>query len=155
MAIPVYVLVLYGWHFAVFFEAAGQHQVKGGAQLDRISLDELYGMTGNLIQVFWDQGFGGDRGPFGYYRVTSNDVFPNLGLIVQGEATMNNLGFFVQDAWTIGRLTLHLGLRTENEHVPSLLRDPRAPSTASACWRSTTISKPSTLSTGAARRKAQ
>ena len=44
---------------------------------------------------------------------------------------MNNLGLFLQDAWTIGRrLTLHLGLRTENEHVPSLLDDPRAPDTA-------------------------
>jgi hypothetical protein len=34
------------------------------------------------------------------------------------------VGLLAQDAWTIGGLlTLHLGLRTENEHVASLLGD--------------------------------
>jgi hypothetical protein len=114
-----------------YFDAAGRHQVKGGVQFDRIGLDALYGQTGNVIQLYWGQAFSGQRGAFGYYRLTSNDVLPNLGSISQGEAYENNLGLFLQDAWTIGgRLTLQLGLRTENEHVPSLLNDPRAPSTA-------------------------
>ena len=53
------------------------------------------------------------------------------GFITEGDATVSNLGLFVQDAWTIGRrLTVHLGLRTENENVPSLSRDPRIPRTA-------------------------
>jgi hypothetical protein len=114
-----------------YFEAAGRHQLKGGAQFDRIGMDALYGMTGNGISFYWGQAFSGQRGAFGYYQLASNNVLPNLGSITQGEATVNNLGFFLQDAWTIGgRLTLHLGLRTENEHVPSLLDDPRAPDTA-------------------------
>ena len=115
----------------VYFDAAGHHQLKGGVQYDRIGLDMLEGYTGNTLGFYWGQGFSGQRGPFGYYRLGSNDVFPNLGPISQGEASVNNLGFFLQDAWTIGgRLTLHLGLRTENEHVPSLLKDPRAPENA-------------------------
>ena len=37
------------------------------------------------------------RGPLGYYRVTSNDREPNLGVITQGDATVNNVGLFLQD----------------------------------------------------------
>jgi hypothetical protein len=115
----------------LFFSAAGEHQVKGGVQLDRLGLDALDGNTGNVINFFWGQGFAGSRGAFGYYRLTSNNLFPNLGSISQGDATVTNLGLFLQDAWTIGkRLTLHLGLRTENEDVPSLSPDPRVPKTA-------------------------
>ena len=114
-----------------YVDAAGRHQLKGGVQLDRLGLDALYGATGNGIAFYWGRSFSGQRGAFGYYQLGSNNVLPNLGTITQGEATVNNLGLFVQDAWTIGgRLTLHLGLRTENEHVPSLLDDPRAPDTA-------------------------
>ena len=70
-------------------------------------------------------------GPFGYYEVSSNDRLPNRGFIIEGNATVSNLGLFVQDAWTIGRrLTVHLGIRTETEKVPSLSRDPRIPKTA-------------------------
>ena len=51
----------------------------------------------------------------------SNDLLPNRGFITAGKATVNNVGLFLQDEWTLGsRLTLQVGLRTENEHVPSL-----------------------------------
>ena len=96
-----------------------------------MGLDALDGQTGNAINFFWGQSFAGSRGAFGYYRLGSNNFFPNLGSISQGDATVSNLGLFLQDAWTIGsRLTLHLGLRTENEDVPSLSPDPRVPETA-------------------------
>jgi hypothetical protein len=67
-----------------YFDAAGRHQVKGGVQFDRLGLDALFGQTGNVIQLYWGQAFSGQRGPFGYYRVTSNDAFPNLGSISEG-----------------------------------------------------------------------
>ena len=52
------------------------------------------------------------RGTYGYYEV--ND----LGTI--GKAGANIISLYVQDQWQIGdRLTLNLGLRTENEKVPS------------------------------------
>ena len=122
-----------------FFSGAGEHQLKAGVQMDQIGLDQLTGEQGNRLQIRWNQALAGQRGAFGYYQLGSNNVLPNLGTITQGEATVNNLGLFVQDAWTIGgRLTLHLGLRTENEHVPSLLDDPRAPGHREWSFRSAT-----------------
>jgi hypothetical protein len=115
----------------VFLSAAGSHQMKGGVQVDRVGLDTLEGGTGNGIGLFWGQSLAGTRGPFGYYTLTSNDRLPNLGRITQGKATVSNVGLFLQDAWTIDRrLTVHLGLRTENEDVPSLSPDPRIPKSA-------------------------
>ena len=115
----------------LFVSAAGEHQLKAGVQFDRVGFDTLVGATGNGIQLFWGQSLLGMSGPFGYYQVNSNDRLPNRGAITQGNATVNNLGVFVQDAWTIGRrLTVDLGLRTENESVPSLSPDPRVPRTA-------------------------
>ena len=115
----------------VTFAAAGRHQMKGGVQFDRVGIDTLTGATGNVINLFWGQRFAGVQGRYGYYTVGSNDVVPNRGVIIAGRATVNNVGLFLQDEWALGpRLTLHAGLRTENEHVPSLSNDPSIPRTA-------------------------
>ena len=126
-----------GPHFSVqvdgtvTFTAAGRHQVKGGVQFDRVGIDALSGLTGNVINLFWGQAFDGVAGAYGYYSVVSNDLLPNRGFIIAGKATVNNVGLFLQDEWTLGsRLTLQVGLRTENEHVPSLADDPNIPPTA-------------------------
>jgi hypothetical protein len=109
----------------ILLSGAGRHQLKGGIQLDRLGLDVLQGRSGNKIDVFWGQAFFGQRGPFGYYRIWSSEDFPNRALIGRGSSEVNNVGLFVQDSWTIGeRLTLNLGLRTENERVPSFSADP-------------------------------
>jgi hypothetical protein len=115
----------------VFFAAAGEHQLKAGVQWDYRAIDALRGQTGNLTFFYWGQSFRGERGPFGYYRITSNSLQPNRGELIYGDAGGSTLGFFVQDSWRIGsRLTLNLGLRTENENVPSFAQDPRVPETA-------------------------
>lgn len=119
------------WDGTFVFEGAGQHQLKAGVQLDRRTLDRLGGQTGNAVSLFWDQSFGGVRGEYGYYQVVSNPVLPNRGWIEVGDVQSTNVGLFVQDSWTIGhRLTLNLGLRTENEKVPSFSQDPDVPDTA-------------------------
>jgi hypothetical protein len=58
-------------------------------------------------------------------------VNPEQGFITQGDVNNTNVGLFIQDSWTISnRLTINLGLRTENESVPSFSADPAIPSTA-------------------------
>jgi hypothetical protein len=99
---------------------AGKHAFKGGIQVDRIGNSVDSGEQGNRVRLYWGRPFAGQRGPFGHYRVRSNGTVPSHGFITLGDVHSNNMGLFIQDAWTIGdRLTLNYGLRTENEHVPA------------------------------------
>jgi hypothetical protein len=112
-----------------FFSGGGEHQLKAGAQMDKIGLDVLSGELGNLVRVYWNQSLSGSRGTYGRYQVRSNDPLPQQGFITQGDVSTTNIGLFLQDSWTIGRrLTLNLGLRTENEKVPTFVPgDPSVP----------------------------
>ncbi len=103
-----------------FGSLGGQHALKGGLQVDRISNDVNFYETGHRIQIFWGRSFRGQSGPFGYYRLRSNGLKPELGFLRFGQVSVTNVGLFVQDTWTIkDRVTLNLGVRTENEHVPA------------------------------------
>lgn len=114
-----------------FFSGAGDHQLKGGVQWNEVTHDALIGETSNSFQLFWDQGFFGVQGQYGYYQVFSNPLDPDAGGIFQADVDSDNLGLFVQDSWTLGdRLTLNLGVRSENEKIPSYSPDPRIPATA-------------------------
>ncbi len=103
-----------------FFSAKGQHAFKFGVQLDRVGNEVLSGETGNLVRLQWNRTLGGARGTYGYYQVRSNGVNAKQGFITQGDVSSNNIGLFVQDAWSVtDRLTINLGLRSEREDVPS------------------------------------
>ena len=104
-----------------YVTAAGQHTIKGGFQFDRVGNDVLTGGQANTVNLNWGTqlpGFGG--GPFGYYEVRSNGPYPKLGIITEGNVHSNNIGLFIQDAWTVNnKLTVNVGLRTESEEVPA------------------------------------
>jgi hypothetical protein len=103
----------------LFGRAAGQHTLKGGLQLDRRSNDVNKGGSANRVLLQWDAGAPSQRGTYGFYRVFSNPVAPRRGEITLGSVSDTTIGLFVQDAWTVSdRLTINLGLRTENETVP-------------------------------------
>jgi len=95
----------------------GQHSIKGGFQIERIVDDTLSGEQAPTVQLFWDQSYALNdgrriRGTYGYYNV--------VRFVTIGDIESNNVGLFVQDAWTLNRkLTLNLGIRTESEDVPS------------------------------------
>jgi hypothetical protein len=100
---------------------AGSHTIKGGLQFDRIANNVLDSEQSNWIRIQWDAtltGYG--RGTYGYYQVRSNGVNPDQGFSVEGNIANTNVGLFIQDSWAVNdRLNLNLGLRTENESVPS------------------------------------
>jgi outer membrane receptor protein involved in Fe transport len=96
----------------------GQHTLKGGIQYERLSNNVNRGSQHPRIVLNWGASRGtldgrSVRGTYGYYTVTR-------GTVTLGDINYDNLGLFLQDAWTVNnRLTLNLGIRSEREHVPS------------------------------------
>jgi hypothetical protein len=108
-----------------FAKAAGQHQVKGGFQLDRRANDVATGNLAHIVNLNWGANLNGASGAYGYYEVQSNVPSPKLGIITQGNVQSNVNGVFVQDTWSMNnRLTVNLGIRTESENVPAYTTDP-------------------------------
>ena len=116
---------------SAFLDWRGSHTVKAGVQIDRVGIDSLIGETGNSVVLRWNQALAGERGPYGYYEVNSNQTLLDRGQIERADAASNNVSFFVQDSWTLGaRVTVDAGLRAENERIPSFSPDPAIPPTA-------------------------
>ena len=115
--------------------ALGDHQIKGGVQLDRRANDVLLGETNHRVTFRWGLPLGGRQGPFGYYSVRSAvdtrvdpgryggadaaNTLRKRGFVTTGDISSNLVGLFIQDAWTLNnRVTINVGLRTEQEEVP-------------------------------------
>lgn len=98
------------------FRLGGHHNLKGGFGYQRTVNEADQAYPGGYVDIFWDRSFSfqGDRGrgTYGYYAVNDRGV--------RGTAGANIFSLYLQDQWTVGdRLTLNLGLRTENETIPS------------------------------------
>jgi hypothetical protein len=97
----------------------GEHVLKAGVQADWTSDDVDKGQKRNVVSLVWNRALQGKRGPYGFYRVTSNSKDPRRGQIFLGKAEGSTAGLFIQDDWTPWhRLTVNAGLRTERETVP-------------------------------------
>ena len=94
----------------------GRHNLKFGYQLNKISndVDQGYFNTGE-IRLFYNnrvsRGIGGGPGEIGYAYLQ------RFGTV--GNTSSASHSLYIQDSWTINRLTLNLGLRIEQETVPS------------------------------------
>ncbi len=104
------------------FNAKGFHTLKVGTGVRRNSNDVDQRYPGGRVQIFWDSsltstvpGVGSNRGAFGYYTVDDLGTF--------GETSANIAHLYAQDQWSIGNLTLNLGIRFENERIPSFRPD--------------------------------
>jgi hypothetical protein len=100
------------------FDAGGSHVFKGGIGYRRTINDVDTAYPGGYVLINWDRTFAttasavGGRGTYGYYEVNDRGVI--------GRAGANIVSLYVQDKWSpIPRLTLNLGVRTENEKVPT------------------------------------
>jgi TonB dependent receptor/Carboxypeptidase regulatory-like domain/TonB-dependent Receptor Plug Domain len=100
----------------------GHHQVKGGAQFDLRGNNVNSGDQAQTVTLEWGSQFdpSAPQGVYGYYHVRSNGAFPRQGFITAGNVKSNVTGLFLQDTWTpTNKLTLNLGVRTEDEKVPA------------------------------------
>ena len=112
--------VLFDADWVGFFRAGGSHNLQAGYGFQHTENDINTFYPGGYVNVFWGRSFtfGGQTGTgqYGYYEVNDRRVTNKAG---------NNIhSLFVQDQWTIGRrLTLNLGLRMEDERVPTFRPD--------------------------------
>jgi hypothetical protein len=97
----------------------GQHTLKGGFQYERLGNDVLTGQQAPNIALNWNASRTTIdvpprlvRGSYGYYEVRRT--------FTEGKIHSNNYGLFFQDAWAVNnKMTLNLGLRSDQEDVPS------------------------------------
>ncbi len=107
--------------YTVTFHGGGLHELRGGGGLDHTVNDVRKAYPGGRVQVFWDQpaslpNGSTPSGKYGYYTVD------DLGTI--GTAGANLVQVFAQDRWQVNdRLTLNIGLRTEDERLPTFRPD--------------------------------
>ncbi len=99
------------------FQGGGWHTLKGGFGYQRTINDVESRYPGGYVDVFWGStlalaGQANDRGAYGYYAVNDNGTV--------GVAGANIISLYIQDQWQIAdRLTLSIGVRAEDEKVPS------------------------------------
>jgi hypothetical protein len=104
------------------FSGGGTHTLKGGFGIQHTVNDVDNKYPGGFVYLYWNQAFTSsvtgraDRGTYGYYEVD------NQGTI--GKAGADIISLYVQDAWAVNdHLSINLGLRTENEKIPSFRPD--------------------------------
>jgi hypothetical protein len=103
----------------------GSHDLKlGVGTIKNVNKVDVSYPGGGYVYAFWGQKYTApgstesQGGQYGYYEVD------NIGTRGSTGGTMTNM--YIQDHWRIHpRVSLTLGLRTENEHVPSFRRDIR------------------------------
>lgn len=108
---------------------AGRHNFKFGYQLNKLSNDVDQGYFGvGEVRLFWgqsDRGIGPGVCPSGPCLSYGYGYLQDFGTV--GLAGSRNSAVYVQDSWQpTTRLTLNLGVRLENEDVPSFSANAQA-----------------------------
>jgi hypothetical protein len=106
-----------------YMNLAGEHAWKAGFQFVRLAENVDRSAQHPLVGLNWGIGYYGlatglpVMGRYGYTDIRGSWTSP-YGW--NWKIHSNNFAFYLQDSWTIGnRLTVNLGLRTEQEYIPS------------------------------------
>ncbi len=96
---------------------AGNHQIKAGVQRANLKNEVNRGFQNHVFRTYWNT-----PGPFGTQQ--NRGTYGMVGVYVFktfGAVESENTGLFLQDSWTTmnDRLTLNIGVRAEQEKVPS------------------------------------
>jgi hypothetical protein len=105
----------YNWQAAVSY-VTGSHNVKGGFQFQRGTFMHGVDLNGDLLQVYQGNAATNRVGPEPRGTRFSNPVnvyIRNTPLLEYGERMNHDLGIFIQDSFTMNRLTVNGGLRWE------------------------------------------
>lgn len=97
------------------FSAGGRHMLRGGIQYARPTTYLHYGPTKERVDLHWGARFFGQMGQYGYWRA--------FDISSDGQVISNNQAIFIQDTWSLSRLTLNLGLRAEREDLRPYVDD--------------------------------
>jgi hypothetical protein len=99
-----------------YFNGLGAHSLRAGYGIQHVVNDINSYYPGGYVDLVFGRSFtfGGvttGTGTYGYYGVNDRRITNRAGSDIQS--------LYVQDQWTIGnRLTLNLGIRTEDENIP-------------------------------------
>jgi hypothetical protein len=100
-----------------FLRAGGEHQIKGGFQLEMISNDVQSGYNADRLLAYGGNSYTATNGQtytgeYGILRL--------LNISTLGDVSTNNTALFIQDTWRARpNLTLNIGLRAEHEKIPN------------------------------------
>ncbi len=114
----------YDADLTAIFTKMGRHILKGGYQFNGTSNKVDLG-TNDSISLRWGTTGGATIASIsGTPGLAASPGATGVGVLstfrTRGDVSSNNMGFYVQDKWQpINRLTLDLGVRTEQEDVPS------------------------------------
>ncbi len=99
----------------LFVNGLGTHAFKAGVQAENIKNEVNRGELSNLDTFRWglaDRFGAGVKGTYGSLAIRR--------FRTEGKAESKNLGMYVQDSWSVlPNLTVNLGVRTEQERVPT------------------------------------
>lgn len=122
----------YNADFSYLANWFGQHNIKGGWQMNKLSNDvNSQSYAGGYYRYYWFNTYtcittqceGRQTGAYGYQRYRE--------LSTTGDVSSDNQALFFQDNWRVNKhLTLNLGIRTEREYLPSFAVANNIPSKA-------------------------